>query len=109
MQSTPRRGLTPDVHASWSSTRRGQDLEAARKSLAFEADENAVRPGSRSLDVAQAKEDTLPTPSDRLQDIRRRMGGLGSREPGLGATRTGAARVEGHANLAAQGRNNMDR
>lgn len=109
VQNTPNRGFAPDVHTNWSSTRRAQDLEAARKSLAFEADENAVRPASRNVDVAQAKEDTLPTPSDRLQDIRRRMGGLGSREPGVGATRTGAARVEGHINLAAQGRTNMDR
>lgn len=96
VQSTPHRGRTSDAYRSWSSSRGGQDLEAARKSLAFEADENALRPAPHTLDVTQAREDALSTrTSDRLQDIRRRMGGV---------ARTGAARVEGHANLAAPNR-----
>lgn len=100
-QSTPlQRGRTSDIHRSWSSSRGGQNLEAARMSLAFEGDENTLRPASHTLDVAQVREDTLSTrTSDRLQDIRRRMGGV---------ARTGAARVEGHSSLGASLRS-MDR
>lgn len=111
VQTTPSRGRTPVVQGSWSSARRGQDLEIARKLLASDADENTIRSESRTLEVAQAKDDGLPTHSDRLQEIRRRMGSLGSREQGT--TRTGSSSADGNTNIAfsvpVQGRNNIDR
>lgn len=63
-------------------------MEGTRKSLAFEADENIVRPAF--TDVTRVDEDAAPPRPNRLQEIRRRMGGLGTREPALGAGPSGA-------------------
>lgn len=83
---------TPDVHGTVPSVRRRQEFDSARKSLAFEADENDMRPAVGSLDL---KDEGLPSHhSNRLQEIRRRMGGLGGRDAGLGGPRVGMAGSE---------------
>lgn len=64
-------------------------MEAARKNLTFEADENVVRPAFK--DVPRVDEDAAPPRSNRLQEIRRRMGGLGGRDPAVGAAVPAAA------------------
>lgn len=65
-RSTPLRGRMADVHGSFR-------LEAARKSLAFEANENVLKP-------PQAADDPAPARPNRLVEIRRRMGTLGARD-----------------------------
>ncbi|CAM9903323.1 unnamed protein product [Scytosiphon promiscuus] len=65
-RSTPLRGRMADVHGSFR-------LEAARKSLAFEANENIPKP-------PEVPDDPAPARSNRLIEIRRRMGTLGARE-----------------------------
>lgn len=112
-RDTPLCVRTPDLQGNWSLARRGQDLEGARKSLAFEADENTLRSTAVASDIAQLKEDSLPTHSDRLQEIRRRMGGLGARETGVGGMGAGTSSVEDNmstvASLAPEGEHLMGR
>lgn len=109
------RGHTVGKHDSWQSARRGQDLEGARKSLAFETDENVLRPPAGAKSVARAEDDALPTRSNRLQEIRRRMGGLGGREPGVEPVVVAAGAVveasaEHASHMATQGgHHNVDR
>lgn len=91
VRSTPLRGRMADVHGGWSA-RRGQDMEGTRKSLAFEADENIVRPVF--IDVTRVDEDAAQPRPNRLQEIRRRMGGLGTREPAMGAAGPSGSGVE---------------
>lgn len=69
-RSTPLRGRM--------AARRGQESEG----VAFEVKENVLRP-SAGTEVSHADQDTVPARSNRLQEIRRRMGTLGgpSREP----------------------------
>lgn len=67
-------------------------MEGTRKSLAFEADENIVRPAF--TDVTRVDEDAAQPRPNRLQEIRRRMGGLGTREPTVAAAGPSGARVD---------------
>lgn len=78
---TPLRGRMADVYGSWS-TRRGQELEGARKSLMFEADENALKPSTKSSSVAHEDDDAGLKKPNRLQEIRQRMIYLAGREHG---------------------------
>lgn len=108
------RGHTVNKNDSWQSSRWGQDLEGARKSLAFETDENVLRPPAGPKSIARAEDDALPTRSNRLQEIRRRMGGLGGREPGVEPVVAAGPVVEASAeyasHMAAQsGHHNVDR
>lgn len=108
------RGRMADKHDSWQSARRGQDSEGARKSLAFETDENVMRPPAGAKSVAHAEDDALPTRSNRLQEIRRRMGGLGGREPGMEPAVAAGAVVEDNTEQASHtatqnGHHNIDR
>lgn len=80
-------------------------MEAARKNLTFEADENVVRPAFK--DVPRVDEDAAPPRSNRLQDIRRRMGGLGGRDTAVGAAGLSGAGAE-HA-PSSQADRKMDR
>lgn len=111
VRSTPLRGRMAGVHDSWS-VRRGQELEGARKSLALEADENGLRPASFAMDTP-ADEDIPPTRSHRLQEIRRRMGGLGGREPVSGGADSAGASMEATTEVttipAPEGSHNMER
>lgn len=85
VRSTPLRGRMADVHGSWSA-RRGQELEGARKSLAFDSDENVMRQQTGTADISHTDDATAQGRSNRLQEIRRRMGGLGAREPSVGVS-----------------------
>lgn len=67
-------------------------MEGTRKSLAFEADENIVRPAF--TDVTRVDEDAAQPRPNRLQEIRRRMGGLGTREPAMGSAGPSSTGVE---------------
>lgn len=73
VRSTPLRGRM--------AARRGQELEGARKAITFEANENVLRPPT-GAEVSHTDQDTVSARSNRLQEIRRRMGTLGgAREP----------------------------
>lgn len=70
-----------DLHGNlpyvWRRRQQRQELEGARKSLVFQADENDARP---AVATAMPEDDglaTSSTQSSRLQEIRRRMGRLG--------------------------------
>lgn len=88
---------TPDLRGNPSYGRRRQDFDGARKSIAFEADENDVRLGMGSLD--NSREDSLPPNSNRLQEIRRRMEGLSGRDSGTSGARVGTMTPEGRLSV----------
>lgn len=80
-QSTAEAGVRSTPLRGRMSARRGQELEGTRKSLMFEANENVLRPPA-GTEVPRTDQDTVPARSNRLQEIRRRMGTLGgAREP----------------------------
>ena len=65
-----------DVQNKWSTTR-GQELEGARRSLAFDGGDGV------SMAEIHAEEGSLQS-RNRLEEIRRRMGGLGARKMDIG-------------------------
>lgn len=81
IRNTPLRGRIADVHGSWSA-RRGQELGSARRSLTSDSGEPVPRP--TGVVDSQIEEGTFPN-RNRMQEIRRRIVGMGARGSAMGS------------------------